>query len=127
PLEVVADVTKADDLKRLLNATVDRFGRLDVLVNNAGIYKFNRIEDQNITEEWDQIFAVDLRAIVELNHLAVPLLEKTNGTIIDMSSIEAMKPISKFLAYNCAKAALDMMTRVLAIELGPKGIRVNSL
>ncbi|CAG2166515.1 unnamed protein product [Oppiella nova] len=73
---------------------------------------------------WDQLFAIHLRAVVELIHESVPHLEKTNGTIIDISGIAAIAPLSQELIPGPAK---DMMTRVLALELGPKGIRVNSL
>ena len=90
----MADLTNIDDITRLLGETIKTFGKLDVLVNNAGIYHYNHIEDKNITEEWDQIFSVDLRAVVQLIHMSVPYLEETNGTLIQISSIEAMKPVS---------------------------------
>ncbi|XP_054155411.1 3-oxoacyl-[acyl-carrier-protein] reductase FabG-like [Oppia nitens] len=127
PLEVVADLTKSADLATLLNQTIKTFGKLDVLVNNAGIYPATFIDQKNLLQVWDQIFNIDLRTVVELIHLAVPYLEKTNGTVIDISSIAATAPMLGSLAYNSAKAGLDMLARVLALELGPKGIRVNSL
>ncbi|CAG2182627.1 unnamed protein product, partial [Oppiella nova] len=76
---------------------------------------------------WDQVFNINLRAVVELIHESVPHLEITNGTIIDMSSLAGIAPFAQTLAYGPAKAGLDMITRVLALELGPKGIRVNSI
>ncbi|CAG2178657.1 unnamed protein product [Oppiella nova] len=72
---------------------------------------------------WDQLFAIHLRAVVELIHESVPHLEKTNGTIINISGVAAIAPMSQALLPGSG----DMMTRVLALELGPKGIRVNSL
>ncbi|CAG2171157.1 unnamed protein product, partial [Oppiella nova] len=127
PLGVVADVTKTDDLNRLLNETIKTFGKLDVLVNNVGINPNLNITDKNLMEIWDQVFNTDLRSSVQLNHLLVPYLEATNGTIIAISSDSALIPYVNNLASSCAKAAVQMMTKVLALELGPKGIRVNAI
>ncbi|XP_054158063.1 3-oxoacyl-[acyl-carrier-protein] reductase FabG-like [Oppia nitens] len=127
PLEVVADLTKSDELLKLINKTVDTFGRLDVLVNNAGIYPNTSISDPKFMQTFDQVFNIDFRAVVQTIHMAVPYLEKTNGTIISISSIAGIHPSFPMLAYSSAKAAMDMMTQVLALELGPKGIRVNTI
>jgi len=126
PLEVVADVTKSDDLNRLLNQTIETFGKLDVLVNNAGISTISPIIDPNFMRAFDQIYAVNLRAYLELVHLSVPYLEKTNGTIIQISSDLSMHPMAGAVSYVSSKAAVDMATRVLALELGPN-IRVNTI
>ncbi|CAG2173172.1 unnamed protein product, partial [Oppiella nova] len=127
PLEVVGDLTKSDFIHTLVADTIKTFGKIDVLVNNAGIYPATNITQSDVMQVWDQVFAIDLRAVVELIHESVPYLEETNGTIIDISSIDGIAPNVYGLAYSPAKAALDMLTRVLALQLGPKGIRVNSL
>ncbi|CAG2104091.1 unnamed protein product, partial [Medioppia subpectinata] len=127
PLEVAADLTKPEDINRLVEQTIKTFGKLDVLVNNAGIGLATFIKDTGLMATWDQVFNVDLRAVIELTHSAVPYLEKTNGTIIDTSSILDTAPRLSAMAYNCAKAALTMLAKVLALELGPKGIRVNTI
>ncbi|CAG2118737.1 unnamed protein product, partial [Medioppia subpectinata] len=127
PLEVVGDLTKTSDINNLIDSTVKTFGKIDVLVNNAGIYPVNNITSPDLLSVWDQTFGIDLRAVVELIHRSVPHLEKTNGTIIDISSIAAIAPIKFSLAYPAAKAGLDMLTKILALELGPKGIRVNNV
>ncbi|CAG2111418.1 unnamed protein product, partial [Medioppia subpectinata] len=127
PLEVVGDLTKTSDINNLIDSTVKTFGKIDVLVNNAGIYPKTNITQSDLLSVWDQVFAVDLRAVVELIHRSVPHLEKTNGTIIDISSILAIAPLNFSLAYPTAKAGLDMLTKILALELGPKGIRVNTI
>ncbi|CAG2110095.1 unnamed protein product, partial [Medioppia subpectinata] len=127
PLEVVGDLTKTSDVNNLIDSTVKTFGKIDVLVNNAGIYQVTNITQSDVLSVWDQIFAVDLRAVVELIHRSVPHLAKTNGTIIDISSVGGIAPIKSQLAYSTAKAGLDMLTKVLALELGPKGIRVNTV
>ncbi|XP_054162238.1 2,5-dichloro-2,5-cyclohexadiene-1,4-diol dehydrogenase LinX-like [Oppia nitens] len=76
---------------------------------------------------WDDIFNTDLRAMVNLIHESVPYLEKTNGTIISISSITGYVPTAPWLAYSTVKAAVNMLSRNLALELGPKGIRVNTI
>ena len=90
---MTADLTKREDVERLINETIKTFGQLDVLVNNAGIYPSSDIHDKNITDEFDLVFNIDLRAVVQITHTAVPYLEKTNGTIIDISSVVAIVPV----------------------------------
>ncbi|CAG2176832.1 unnamed protein product, partial [Oppiella nova] len=126
PLAVVADVTKTDDLNRLLNQTIQTFGKLDVLVNNAGIGMFAGVKDKNFMKSFDLINRVNLRAYLRLSQLSVPYLEETNGTIISISSIASMLPTKLGMAYGISKSGVDMMTKVLALELGPK-IRVNAV
>ncbi|CAG2176927.1 unnamed protein product, partial [Oppiella nova] len=127
PLEVVADVTKSDDLNRLMSETIKTFGRLDVLVNNAGIFKMAGIKDKrNFMKVFDQTIQVNLRPYLELIQLAIPHLEKTNGTIISTSSRLSENPVRMGMAYGISKAGVDMMTKTLALELGPK-IRVNAV
>jgi len=127
PLEVTADLTKREDVERLMNETIKTFGQLDVLVNNAGFVSPGDIHDKNITEEFDLTFNINLRAIVHITNLAVPYLEKTNGTIIDISAVFALIPDPSVLTYCMVKAATTMLTEVLALELGPKGVRVNTV
>ncbi|CAG2121172.1 unnamed protein product, partial [Medioppia subpectinata] len=127
PLQVVGDLTKSADINNLIDTTIKTYGKLDVLVNNAGIYPEVNITEPDILRVWDQVMALDLRAVVELIHRAVPHLEKTNGTIIDISSISALSPTKDALVYGTAKAGLDMLSKILALELGPKNIRVNSV
>ncbi|CAG2172893.1 unnamed protein product, partial [Oppiella nova] len=127
PLQLVGDLTKSEVITTLIANTIKTFGKLDVLVNNAGIYPVTDIHQKDLLQAWDQVFNIDLRAVVELIHESVPHLEKTNGTIIEISSIAGIQPVATSLAYCPAKAGLDMLTRVLALELGPKGIRVNTL
>ena len=90
---MVGDLTKTVDVNALIDSTIKTYGKLDVLVNNAGIYGTSNITQQDILSVWDKTFNLDLRAVVELIHLAVPHLEKTNGTIIDISSDAAITPV----------------------------------
>ncbi|CAG2175182.1 unnamed protein product [Oppiella nova] len=126
PLAVVADVTKNDDLNNLMNQTIKTFGKLDVLVNNAGIGMFAGVKDKNLMKVFDNVLRINLRAYVKLSQLAIPYLEETNGTIISISSIASTHPTKLGLPYDISKAGVDMMTKVMALELGPR-IRVNTI
>jgi len=127
PLEVVADLTKQDDAKRLVDSTIKEYGKLDILVNNAGSSVLSYIKDDKILEEFDKVFNIDVRSVVEMIHLSLPHLEKSKGTIINISSDAGLSPLVGMLTYQLAKSAINMMTKVLAIELGPSGIRVNTI
>ncbi|CAG2174632.1 unnamed protein product [Oppiella nova] len=122
-LVVVADVTNEDDCRRLVSDTIKTFKKLDILVNNAGLYLVSSIWDGDILDKYEPIMNTNLRSVVRLTHLCVEHLEKTKGNIVNMSSIGAFKPSG--LLYSMSKAALDMFTKCVALELGPKGIRAN--
>lgn len=124
PLVIVADVTK--DAERIISETVNHFGQLDVLVNNAGIYQQDSVVDFKVTV-FDDILNTNVRAAAILTSLAVPHLEKTKGNIINVSSIAGVKALKTTTSYCISKAALDQFTKCVAIDLAPKGIRVNSI
>ncbi|CAG2175466.1 unnamed protein product [Oppiella nova] len=123
-LEVVADVTNDDDCRRLVSDTIKTFKKLDILVNNAGRGVGSSIRDGDILDKYELIMNTNLRSVVRLTHLCVEHLEKTKGNIINMSSILAIKPKGLF-HYSMSRAALQMFTKCVALELGPKGIRAN--
>lgn len=121
----VADVTKSDSLKGLVDAIIGKFGHLDVLVNNAGGGAFSSIYDPKLVETLDHMLNLDLKSVVALTQLAVPHLEKVNGVIVNISSILGQRPNQHFMPYCVAKSAVDMFSQCIALELGPKGVRVN--
>uniref|UniRef100_D2SNW1 Hydroxybutyrate dehydrogenase n=1 Tax=Heliothis virescens TaxID=7102 RepID=D2SNW1_HELVI len=127
PLVIVADVTKDEDVKRIASETLKNFGKLDVLVNNAGIAPLAGIQDDNTVEIFDKIMATNLRSVVLLTHLTAAELVKTKGNIINISSAAALKALKGMGAYCTSKAALDHFTRAIALELAPSGVRVNSV
>ncbi len=92
-LEVVADMAKDEDIKSLLNKTINEFGKLDVLVNNAGIGKRTLYSDPNIMNTYEEIMNTNVRGVLLLSTLSVPFLEKTKGNIINISSIGGLKPV----------------------------------
>nr|AAL85624.1 short-chain dehydrogenease/reductase [Aedes aegypti] len=126
PLILVADVTKQEDNVRVIEETIKKFGKLDVLVNNAGRGVFGSIETTSL-DQLDDMLNTNLRGAYHLTILAVPHLIKSKGNIVNVSSITGLKPFPNSLAYCISKAALDQFTRVIALELAPKQVRVNSV
>ncbi|XP_026314618.1 uncharacterized protein LOC113226270 [Hyposmocoma kahamanoa] len=126
-LSLKADVTT--DAKKIIDETVNKFGKIDILVNNAGFGKYGSLSDGKFLEAYDTIMRTNMRAVAELTMLAVPHLTKTKGNIINISSVAAKSlPFDgKLLPYCVSKAALDHFTRGAALEFAPKGIRVNSV
>jgi NAD(P)-dependent dehydrogenase (short-subunit alcohol dehydrogenase family) len=126
-LEVKADLLKDNEVKNLFEKTIKEFGKIDILVNNAGVGSMNSIKDPNIMESFDTVMNTNVRCVLLLTSLVVPYLEKTKGSIINISSCAGLIPRAQMMIYCTAKSALDMFSKCLALELGPKGIRVNSI
>lgn len=124
PLVIAADVTL--DAERIINDTIKHYGSLDILVNNAGIYSPTSIFSPDALEGYDRVLTTNLRATVQLTHLAVPYLVKSKGNIVNVSSIVALGiVIDNSFAYNTSKAGLDHFSRSIALELAKHGVRVN--
>lgn len=110
----------------VVEAAAKRYGRLDVLVNAAGHIASGTIENTS-AEEWDRMMDVSVRAVFRLMQAAVPHLVQTRGNIVNVSSVTGARSFPGVLAYCVAKAALDQLTRCAALELAPKGVRVNAV
>lgn len=125
PLEIVANLLDNDTPNQLITQTINKFGRLDILVNNAGgsTPYGTLLKNSKLLEAFDNVMKLNVRSVVELTQLAVPYLEKTKGNIVNISSALSIKPFQ--LVYSSSKAALDMITKCAAQELGPLGVRVN--
>ncbi|HEV2263329.1 MAG TPA: glucose 1-dehydrogenase [Stellaceae bacterium] len=125
-IAVQADVSKAADVKRLFDETRKAFGRLDVLVNNAGIYKSFPIEE--LTEaEFQRQFGTNVFGLLQVTREAVPLFSNEGGSIINISSVASRVTPPGFSVYSGTKGAVDAITGVLAKELAPRKIRVNAI
>lgn len=121
---VSADLTKESDIEGLVKKTIDHYGQLDVLINNAGIIETGTIENTSLAQ-YDRLMNTNVRSIYYLTMLAVPHLIKTKGNIVNVSSVNGIRSFPGVLAYNVSKAAVDQFTRCVALELAPKGLRVN--
>jgi 3-oxoacyl-[acyl-carrier protein] reductase len=123
---VQGDVSKAADVKRIFAETKKAFGRLDVLVNNAGVYQFAPLGD--ITEEqFHRQFNTNVMGLILTTQEAVKHFGTGGGTIINIGSTASSLTPATSTVYTATKGAVDAVTRVLAKELGPSGIRVNSI
>jgi 3-oxoacyl-[acyl-carrier protein] reductase len=123
---VQGDVSKKADIDRLFAETKKAYGRLDVLVNNAGIYEFAPLE--NVTEEhFHKQFNLNVLGLLLSTQAAVKYFPATGGSVINLSSVVGENPLPNAAVYSATKAAVDAITVSLAKELGPKKIRVNSI
>jgi 3-oxoacyl-[acyl-carrier protein] reductase len=121
------DVTEPSSVAELMQYTVDTFGRLDVLVSNAGVSRDGRVERLE-PKEWDEMVATNLTGVFLCTREAVPHLRAAGGgRIINLSSSMAGRVAVGAAGYCATKAAVEMFTKVCAIELAPKGILVNAL
>ncbi len=121
---VPGNVTVDVDRGRMLDACVKTFGGLDILVNNAGIVTGTGALDGVEEDSWRKLLAVDLVAPIMLSCDALPLLRKSGGVVLNISTGAALRPVSGFGAYGAAKAALNHASLVLALEAAPR-VRVN--
>ena len=126
PLTMTVDVTNSEQGQRAIDETIKRFGRLDVLVNAAGHISTGSIENTSLAA-WDAMMNVNLRAVFQLMQIAAPHLIKTKGNIVNVSSVTGLRSFPGVLAYCVSKAGLDQLTRCAALELAPKGVRVNAV
>jgi meso-butanediol dehydrogenase/(S,S)-butanediol dehydrogenase/diacetyl reductase len=120
------DVSDEAYVKRLLEDTVSKFGKLDVLVNNAGIATFGPFA-QTTTQDWRKIMATDLDGVYFGAREALPHLLKTKGSIVNLSSVSGLGGDWGMSAYNAAKGAITNFTRALALEYGSRGVRINAV
>jgi NAD(P)-dependent dehydrogenase (short-subunit alcohol dehydrogenase family) len=122
----VADAANPSDAVRTIEETVDRYGRLDVLVNNAGAGAILSLAEAS-ADRIDQIFRVNVFGPSLLARAALPHLQETRGSIVNVSSTFGHKAAPALSHYAASKAAVEHMTRCWALELAPAGIRVNAI
>jgi 3-oxoacyl-[acyl-carrier protein] reductase len=123
---VRADVSKPAEAKELVKAAVDEFGKVDILVNNAGVYEFSPLE--GITEKhFDRMFNLNVRGLVFATQAAAGAFGEAGGSVINISSVASQTAPAFASVYSATKGAVDVLTKSLASELGPKKVRVNAL
>jgi len=127
-LAVPADVGKVADIERLIKSTVATFGRLDILVNSAGISPHYKPAETMTEAEWDEVIAVNLKGVFLCCQAAGRvMIPQKSGRIINISSIGGQVALPRLIAYCAAKGGIDQLTRVLAVEWAPHHILVNAI
>jgi pteridine reductase len=123
---VQGDLAEESSWPRLIDASTEALGRLDVLVNNASVFDAMRLDDFDATA-WERTFRVNLTAVAGMcHHAAAQLRAGGRGCIVNLCDIAAERPFGKHLAYSCAKAGVVALTKALAVALAPQ-IRVNAV
>jgi NAD(P)-dependent dehydrogenase (short-subunit alcohol dehydrogenase family) len=125
-LTVSSDLSLEGEAKKVADVALQRFDRVDVLVNAAGHISSGTIEDTSL-EAWDNMMAINVRAVFNLMQAVVPSLIARKGNVVNISSVTGLRAFPGVLAYCVSKAALDQLTRCSALELAPKGVRVNAV
>ena len=121
------DLTKLSEIPGLVRKIIKRFGTIDILVNNAGINLKKEFEDVT-DQDFEQILLTNVTAVFALSReVARCMLEKKKGSIINISSMASQYGIPKVVAYSASKSAIEGMTRAMAVDLSPSGIRVNCI
>ncbi|HVZ95741.1 MAG TPA: SDR family oxidoreductase [Chitinophagaceae bacterium] len=126
-IPVAFDLTHIDDIPSIVKRIKNKYGQIDILVNNAGINQkkdFIKVSD----EEFQKIMMTNLNAVFALSReVAKEMLPKGSGAIINISSMASQYGLPKVIAYTASKSAIEGMTKAMAVELSPKGIRVNCI
>lgn len=123
---MVADIEKDEDLARVVDMLHTQFGKLDVLVNNAGwapVTPFSEVK----MEEYDKVFSINVRALVNMTLHVLPMLKQSKGSIINMSSVICKNHLQNMSMYAGTKAAVEIFTQIWAKELAKDGVRVNAI
>ena len=124
---VKADVSKREEAKKLAKYALDKYGKIDILINNAGISEYKLFTDET-DEDWNKIINTNLYSAFAMSQEVIPnMVHNKNGLIINMSSAWGVVGGSLEVIYSVSKAGLDGLTKALAKELGPSNIRVNSI
>ncbi|XP_057339386.1 3-oxoacyl-[acyl-carrier-protein] reductase FabG-like [Microplitis mediator] len=126
PFLITGELTNENDTKNILESTIKHFGKLDVLINNAGTIERGSIENTSL-DQYDRVFNLNVRSMYHLTMLAVPHLIKTKGNIVNVSSVNGLRSFPGVLSYCMSKSAVDQFTRCTAIELASKQVRVNAV
>lgn len=120
------DIADAADVEKMVAATVEKFGRLDTLVNNAGVGAFGAFL-KTAPDDWAQVMRINVDGLIHASRAALPHLLASGGSIINVSSVSGIGGDWGMSFYNASKGAVNNLTRSLALEFGSKGVRVNAV
>ncbi|PWF22535.1 SDR family oxidoreductase [Corticimicrobacter populi] len=127
-LPVACDVTRRSDIENLVQQTVQTFGTLDIVVNNAGTTHRNQPLLDVDEATFDRVYAVNVKSIYYMTFAVLPILRgKGDGVILNIGSVAGIRPRPGLTWYNSSKGAVNMLSKSMAVELGPDGIRVNAI
>ena len=124
---VKADVSKREEIKNLVKYAIENYGKIDILINNAGISEYKLFTDET-DDDWNRVINTNLYSAFAVSQEVIPnMVKNTNGCIINISSVWGMVGASMEVLYSVSKAGIDGLTKALAKELGPSNIRVNAI
>ena len=124
---VKADVSKREEIKDLVKYAIENYGKIDILINNAGISEYKLFTDET-DEDWNRVINTNLYSAFATSQEVIPnMIKNKNGCIINISSVWGMVGASMEVLYSVSKAGIDGLTKALAKELGPSNIRVNAI
>lgn len=128
-IAVACDVTQKADIDAMVAKTVERFGRLDVVVNNAGWTHKNQPMLDVDEATFDRVYNINVKSIFFMTHAVVPVMRRQGGggVILNVGSVAGIRPRPGLTWYNSSKGAVNLLSKSMAVELGPENIRVNSI
>ncbi len=122
----IADLTSETETTELVHRVLQDYGGIDILVNAAGIIASGTVENTALPD-YDRMMNINVRAVLQLTQLALPSIVERKGNIVNVSSVTGLRAFPGVFAYCVSKAALDQFTRCAALELAPKGVRINAV
>lgn len=125
-IAVKADVSQADQVENFVQKAVEAFGQIDILFNNAGVFKPGNVEETT-AKDWDQSFAVNVDSIFYGCKFAMPELKKTKGVIINTASAGGIIGFPQAVAYGATKGAVISLTKAIAVDYAKDGVRANAI
>lgn len=127
-MAVVCDVTRKGDIDAMVAQTTQTFGRLDIVVNNAGWTHKNQPMLEVDEATFDRVYSINVKSIFFMTHAVVPVMrQQGKGVILNVGSVAGIRPRPGLTWYNSSKGAVNLLSKSMAVELGPENIRVNSI